>query len=52
MNRDEGMQKVNEAHAGRAARSWERPQVVRLQAGQAEQTFRLVVSDGPLTSFS
>jgi hypothetical protein len=54
MNRDEGMQKINpsEFDAGRETRHWQRPQVIRLQAGRAEVGTRSIVQDGPLSAYS
>jgi hypothetical protein len=54
MNRDQGMQKINSSDlgAGCEPRLWQRPRVIRLQAGQAETGTRKIVTDGPLQSYS
>jgi hypothetical protein len=54
MNREQDMhESLSEKGASpRTSRSWQRPQVIRLQAGQAEAGFRLINPDGPLSSFS
>jgi len=54
MNRDQGMQKINssELGAGSEPRLWQRPQVIRLQAGRAEVGTRTIVNDGPLQAYS